>query len=49
MEMVGGPVGEHASHLVELPHHGLALESPAAGRVPGAEDLDGAFQFLDLL
>ena len=49
LEMVGVAVGEHAAHLVELAHHGLALEPAAAGGVPGAEHLDRALQRLDLL
>ncbi len=49
LEMGWVTVGEHAAHLVELAHHGLALEPAAAGRVPGAEHLDRALQFLDLL
>lgn len=42
-------VGKHAADLVELADHGLALEPAAAGGVPGAEDLHGAFQRVDLL
>lgn len=49
LEMVGVAVGEHAAHLVELAHDGLALESAAAGGVPGAEHLDRVLQCLDLL
>ena len=49
LEMVGVAVGEHAAHLVELAHDGLALEPAAAGRVPGPEHLDRALQCLDLL
>ena len=49
LQMVGVAVGEHAAHLVELAHHGLALQSAAAGGVPGAEHLDRALQGFDLL
>lgn len=42
-------VGEHAPHLVELAHDGLALEAAAACGVPGPEDLHGALQRRDLL
>ncbi|CAM5407584.1 hypothetical protein SANTM175S_09092 [Streptomyces antimycoticus] len=49
LQMLGVAVGEHAAHLVELADHGLALESAAAGRVPGAEDLDRGLQGVDLL
>ncbi len=43
------PVGEHAAHFVELSHYRLALQPATAGRVPGAEHLHRALQFLDLL
>ncbi len=49
LEMGRMVIGEHAAHLVELPHDRLALESAAAGGVPGTEHLHGALQFLDLL
>ncbi len=49
LEMGGVVVGEHPAHLVELAHDGLALEAAAPGGVPGAEDLDGVLQFVDLL
>lgn len=49
LEMIGVAVGEHATHLVELAHDRLALESAAPGRVPGTEDLDRVLQCLDLL
>ncbi|SCE37693.1 hypothetical protein GA0115249_120127 [Streptomyces sp. PpalLS-921] len=49
LEVFGVAVGEHAAHLVELAHNCLALESAAAGGVPGPEHLHGALQGLDLL
>lgn len=49
LQMVGVAVGEHATHLVELAHDRLALESATPGGVPGAEHLDGPFECFDLL
>lgn len=49
LEMGWVVVGEHAAHLVELAHHGLALEAAAPGGVPGTEHLDRALQFLHFL
>lgn len=42
-------VGEHAAHLVQLAHDGLALEATAPGGVPGPEDFHRALQRFDLL
>lgn len=49
LEMGGVVVGEDAAHLVELSHHGLALQPASAGRVPGPEHLHRALEFVHLL